>query len=65
MSSKYVNPSAEIVPLVVFENVSILEYERLLRSHTADDLSVNCMSIDDFQLMCQELVSSIEIICSS
>lgn len=57
-----INPSAEIVPLVVFENVSISEYEHLLRSHTADGLSVNCMSIDDFQLMCQELVSPIEII---
>lgn len=57
-----INPNAEIVPLVVFENVSISEYEHLLRSHTADGLSVNCMSIDDFQLMCQELVSPIEII---
>ena len=56
-----INPNAEIVPLVVFENVSISEYEHLLRSHTADGLSVNCMSIDDFQLMCQELVSPIEI----
>lgn len=57
-----INPNAEIVPLVVFENVSISEYEHLLRSHTTDGLSVNCMSIDDFQLMCQELVSPIEII---
>lgn len=56
-----INPSAEIVPLVVFENVSISEYEHLLRSHTADGLLVNCMSIDDFQLICQELVSPIEI----
>lgn len=57
-----INPNAEIVPLVVFENVSISEYEHLLRSHTTDGLSVNCMSIDDFQFMCQELVSPIEII---
>ena len=57
-----INPNAEIVPLVVFENVSISEYEHLLRSHTTDGLSVNCMSINDFQLMCQELVSPIEII---
>lgn len=57
-----INSNAEIVPLVVFENVSISEYEHLLRSHTADGLSVNCMSIDDFQRMCQELVSPIEII---
>lgn len=57
-----INPNAEIVPLVVFENVGISEYEHLLRSHTADGLTVNCMSIDDFQLMCQKLVSPIEII---
>lgn len=57
-----INPNAEVVPLVVFENVSISEYEHLLRSHTADGLTVNCMSMDDFQFMCQELVSPIEII---
>ena len=48
--------------MVVFENVSISEYEHLLCSHTADGLSVNCMSINDFQRMWQELVSPIEII---
>lgn len=57
-----INPNAEVVPLVVFENVSISEYEHLLRSHTPEGLTVNCMSIDDFQFMCQELVSPIEII---
>lgn len=57
-----INPSAEVVPLVVFENISISEYEHLLRSYTADGLTVNCMSLDDFRFMCQELVSPIEII---
>ena len=42
--------------------VSISEYEHLLRSHTADGLTVNCMSIDDSWFMCQKLVSPIEII---
>lgn len=31
-----INPSAEVVPLVVFENNSISEYEHLLRNHTND-----------------------------
>lgn len=57
-----INPSAEVVPLVVFENDSISEYEHLLRSHTNDGLAVNCMSIDDFKLMCKQLLSPIEII---
>lgn len=57
-----INPNAEIVPLVVFENASISEYEHLLRKHTFGGLSVNCMSIDDFQIMCRELMSPIEII---
>lgn len=57
-----INPSAEVVPLVVFENNSISEYEHLLRNHTNDGLAVNCMSIDDFKLMCKQLLSPIEII---
>lgn len=57
-----INPKAEVVPLVVFENASILEYDHLLRSHTGEGLTVNCMSIEDFQFMCQELMSPIEII---
>lgn len=57
-----INPSAEVVPLVVFENDSISEYEHLLRNHTNDGLAVNCMSIDDFKLMCKQLLSPIEII---
>ena len=57
-----INPRAEVVPLVVFENDSISEYEHLLRNHTNDGLAVNCMSIDDFKLMCKQLLSPIEII---
>ena len=57
-----INPNAEIVPLVIFENKNISEYEHLLRSHTSEGLNVNCMSIDDFQCMCKELIAPIEII---
>jgi hypothetical protein len=45
-----------------FENDSISEYEHLLRSHTDEGLTVNCISIKDFQFMCQELMYPIEIV---
>lgn len=57
-----INPKADIVPLVVFENASILEYEHLLRSHSSEGLTVNCMSLEDFRCMCKDLLSPIEII---
>jgi hypothetical protein len=45
-----INPDAEIVPLVVFENESILQYDHLLRNHTDEGLTVNCISIEDFKI---------------
>ena len=57
-----INSDAEIVPLVVFENKSICKYEHLLRSHSNDGLTVNCMSLDDFKYMCSQLLSPLEII---
>ena len=57
-----INSDAEIVPLVVFENKSICKYEHLLRSHSNDGLTVNCMSLDDFKYMCRQLLSPLEII---
>lgn len=48
--------------LVVFENKSICKYEHLLRSHSNDGLTVNCMSLDDFKYMCRQLLSPLEII---
>ena len=57
-----INSEAEIIPLVVFENDSISEYEHLLRSHSAEGLTVNCMSLEDYRNMCIELVSPIEIV---
>lgn len=57
-----INSDEEIVPLVVFENKSICKYEHLLRSHSNDGLTVNCMSLDDFKYMCRQLLSPLEII---
>lgn len=57
-----INPDAEIVPLIIFENASISEYDHLLRRHSAEGLNVNCMSLEDFRCMCRELLSPIEII---
>lgn len=57
-----INSEAEIVPLVIFENDSISEYEHLLRSHSSEGLSVNCMSLEDFRCMCRKLLSPMEII---
>lgn len=57
-----INPKADIVPLVVFDNASILEYEHLLRSHSSEGLTVNCISLEDFHCMCKALLSPIEII---
>jgi hypothetical protein len=57
-----INPNAEIVPLVVFENESILQYDHLLRKHTTGGLTVNCISMEDFKIMCRKLVSPSEII---
>jgi hypothetical protein len=57
-----INPDAEIVPLVVFENESIFQYDHLLRNHTDEGLTVNCISIEDFKIMCKKLESPAEII---
>lgn len=57
-----INSNAEIVPLIVFENSNILEYEHLIRNHSKEGLIVNCISMEDFKLMCMELMSPIEII---
>ncbi len=57
-----INSNAEIVPLIVFENSNILEYEHLILNHSKEGLIVNCISMGDFKLMCMELMSPIEII---
>lgn len=57
-----ISSNAEIVPLIVFENSNILKYEHLMRNHSKEGLIVNCISMDDFKLMCMKLMSPIEII---
>lgn len=59
---KAVRVDAEIVPLVVFMNDSIRDYPHILEKHSEDGLTINCMSISDFQTMCKELISPAEII---
>ena len=57
-----VRSDAEIIPLVVFMNESITDYPHILEKHTDEGMTVNCMSLPDFQIMCSELVSPAEMI---
>ncbi len=54
--------SAEVIPLVVFDNDYIQKYHHLLRKHKEGSISVNCMSFPDFREMCKVLCSPIEIV---
>uniref|UniRef100_UPI0038644897 hypothetical protein n=1 Tax=Anaerovibrio slackiae TaxID=2652309 RepID=UPI0038644897 len=56
------NPRAEVVPLVIFDNDVIDNYPHLLRKHSDSGLNINCMSFSDYQEMCRVLVSPVEII---
>lgn len=57
-----IQSNAKIIPLVIFVNESIKEYNHLLEKHTENGINVNCLSFDDFKCMCETLVSPIEII---
>ena len=57
-----VDHNAEIIPLAVFVNESITQYPHILEKHSEDGLTVNCMSMKDFQIMCSTLVSPAEMI---
>lgn len=57
-----INPEAKIIPLVVFMNKKIEMYPHVLKKHTENSITVNCMSYEDFQTMCELLVTPIEII---
>ena len=56
------NPGAKVVPLVVFDNVEVLDYPHLLRKHSEDGMNINCMSFADYQQMCHTLVTPMEIV---
>lgn len=57
-----INPQAKIVPLVVFMNKKIEQYPHVLKKHSEGSITVNCMSYEDFKIMCEVLVTPIEII---
>ena len=57
------NSGAEIVPLVIFMNDDIGDnYEHILKRHSDDGMDINCLSFQDFQTICRELITPIEII---
>ena len=57
-----INPEAKIVPLVVFMNRKIEIYPHVLKKHSENSITINCMSYEDFKTMCEVLVTPIEII---
>ena len=50
-----------MIPLVIFDNHKICEYARILE-RTQDNNKINCISYSDFQEMCKNIVSPIEIV---
>ncbi len=58
-----IDSNAEIIPVVVFMNEDIgNHYERVLRKHSDDGMDINCLSFRDFQTVCRELMTPIEIV---
>lgn len=57
-----INPEAKIIPLVVFMNKKIEVYPHVLKKHSENSITVNCMSYEDFKTMCEVLATPIEII---
>ena len=53
---------ANVIPLIVFENDKITSYPHLLYKHSDSGMDINCMSFQDFQEMCDVLVTPFEII---
>ena len=54
---------AEIIPLVIFMNDEIGDkYEHVLRKHSEEGMEINCLSFRDFQTVCKEMMTPIEIV---
>lgn len=54
---------AEIIPLVVFLNESIGDdCDHVLKKHSDDGMDINCLSFQDFQTVCMELITPVEIV---
>ena len=55
--------TAEIIPLIVFMNDSVVDdYQHVLYKHSDEGMDINCMSFHDFQKMCKALLSPMEIV---
>lgn len=58
-----IDPDANIIPLVIFMNEDIGDkYDHVLRKHSEDGMDINCLSFQDFQTICKELLTPIEIV---
>ena len=58
-----IDPESEILPLIIFMNEDIGDkYDHILRKHSADGMDINCLSFEDFQIVCRELMTPIEIV---
>lgn len=58
-----IDPESEILPLIIFMNEDIGDkYAHILRKHSADGMDINCLSFEDFQIVCRELMTPIEIV---
>ena len=53
--------SADIIPLVVFDNSFIKDYPHILKKHSDSGQTINCISFIDFQEMCQVLLTPFEV----
>lgn len=57
-----IDKDVEIVPLIVFKNDVLCEYDHILKKHNEKGMDVNCISMSDFEEICKVIVSPIEII---
>lgn len=58
-----IDPDADIIPLIIFMNENIGDkYNHVLRKHSEDGMDINCLSFSDFQTVCRELLTPIEIV---
>lgn len=58
-----IDSESEILPLVIFMNDDIGDqYAHILRKHSVEGMDINCLSFEDFQIVCRELMTPIEIV---
>lgn len=58
-----IESDADIIPLVIFMNEDIgNKYDHVLRKHSEDGMDINCLSFQDFQTVCREMLTPIEIV---